>query len=801
VAASVFCISSTLNYLDRLLLASVAPLIIKEFHLTNEAYGWLLSGLALAYALAAPFNGALLDRLGLNKGASLAVGTWSIICAATSFVRDFGTLAAARIALGLAESAGIPVVAKMNVTYLLPRERAVGAAISQVGLSLGGVLAPVVVYWMLPKYGWRAPFVFAGALGLLWIPLWLLASRLIPSVPSTAPGSEIASVSAWREPKIVILGCVNILSMSTYVLWSNFTTLLLTHNFHETTQSAAAYAWFPPLAASLGGFAGGWLSLRLIRGGMDPVEARTRGVLCSAIGCLVTLAVPFAPSSLIATLLIGASYFATVAGSVNVYTIPLDLFGASKAAAATSVLVSAYGLLQIFLSPVIGKLVDSYGFAPVCVLVSFPPLLGYLLLRVGITARRGVLAALLLFIGLAAPHPARAYSVLTHEAIVDTVWLNAMQPALLKRFPGATPEQLKDAHAYAYGGCIIQDMGYYPFGSRFFSDLVHYVRSADFVQALLDESRDLNEYGFAMGAVAHYGADIEGHSIAVNRTVPILYPELRKKFGNQVTYADNPTAHLKTEFGFDVLQVARGHYAPQAYHDFIGFEVSKDLLDRAFQRTYGLKLKDLFLTLDLALGTYRFSVSTMLPGVTKTAWALKTDEIHQLQPGVSRRQFLYNIRRASFEKEWGRNYKRPGFGTRVMAFLLHLLPRVGPLKGLSFKVPTPATERMFEDSFNASVQLDRESFAEAGSGMLKVANRDLDTGKPVTPGEYVLTDKSYDKLLAKLAEKKFNSVTPELRTNILEFYGHMKSPDRHGMAVPLAALRAIPDKSREAPTQ
>jgi ACS family hexuronate transporter-like MFS transporter len=175
--------------------------------------------------------------------------------------------------------------------------------------------------------------------------------------------------------------------MSTYVLWSNFTSLLLTHNFHETTRSAAGYAWFPPVAASLGGFAGGWLSLWLIRGGMEPVAARTRVVLYSALGCLVTLAVPYAPSSLAATVLIGASYFATVAGSVNVYTIPLDLFGAAEAASATSVLVAAYGLLQIVLSPLIGRLVDLYGFGPVCVLVSFPPLIGYALLRIGVQPR------------------------------------------------------------------------------------------------------------------------------------------------------------------------------------------------------------------------------------------------------------------------------------------------------------------------------------------------------------------------------------------------------------------------------
>jgi hypothetical protein len=402
-----------------------------------------------------------------------------------------------------------------------------------------------------------------------------------------------------------------------------------------------------------------------------------------------------------------------------------------------------------------------------------------------------LLTGLLAVLWLACAQNGSAYSVLTHEAIVDTVWVDAMKPALLKRFPDATGDQVKEAHAYAYGGCIIQDLGYYPFSSKFFSDLVHYVRSADFLQALLDESHDMNEYAFALGAVAHYGADIEGHAIAVNRAVPILFPKLRRKFGNTVTYADDPPAHLKTEFGFDVLQVARGHYAPQAYHDFIGFEVAKDLLDRAFQRTYGLALKDVFHTLDLSLGTYRFSVSTMLPNVTKTAWALKRKEILKDQPTVSRAQFLYNIKRASYEKEWGHTYEKPGFGTRFLALVLRVLPRIGPLRGLSFKVPTPETEKMFEDSFDAAVKRDGVSFAQAKTGELRIANLDLDTGKPVSPGEYTFTDKTYDKLLTKLAAKKFDGVTPELRANILDFYGRMKTPDPHGIGTQLAALKAV----------
>lgn len=414
--------------------------------------------------------------------------------------------------------------------------------------------------------------------------------------------------------------------------------------------------------------------------------------------------------------------------------------------------------------------------------------------RLGLTMSlqisRSVSAGVCAFVLLMFPPQAFSYSVLTHEAIIDTLWADDIRPVLLKRFPEATQEQLREAHAYVYGGCIIQDLGYYPFGSHFFSDLVHYVRSADFLQALLDQSKDLNEYAFALGAVAHYGADVEGHSIAVNRAVPLLYPKLRKEFGNEVTYGDNPAAHLKTEFGLDVLQVARGHYASQAYHDFIGFEVSKDLLDRAFQQTYGLKMKDLFRTLDLALGTYRFSVSRMIPAVTKTAWSIKSKEIIKEQPTIDRKRFLYNIQRANFEHDWGATYQRPSFGSRVLAFFLRILPKFGPLRGLEFRVPTPQIEKMFEDSFDAAVKRDRQSFNEAKSGELRLSNRDLDTGKPVSAGEYLLTDKTYDKLLVTLAKKKFDGVTPDLRQNILNFYAQMKTPDQHGILPQLDALKA-----------
>ena len=269
------------------------------------------------------------------------------------------------------------------------------------------------------------------------------------------------------------------------------------------------------------------------------------------------------------------------------------------------------------------------------------------------TSRIAVVIAFILLLAQVSP----GYSVLTHQAIIDSTWKESIKPLLLKRFPQATDDQLREAHAYTYGGAIIQDMGYYPFGSKFFTDLVHYVRSGDFVEALLSEAKDLNEYAFALGALAHYAADNDGHSIGVNRAVPVLYPKLRARYGNEVTYVEDPTSHLKTECSFDVIQVGRGNYASDSYHDFIGFKVSKEVLERAFLKTYGMELKDVFGSLDLAIGTYRRTASGLIPEMTRVAWELKKDDIMKAHPGITREKFLYNLSRANYEKEYGKEYK------------------------------------------------------------------------------------------------------------------------------------------------
>jgi hypothetical protein len=271
----------------------------------------------------------------------------------------------------------------------------------------------------------------------------------------------------------------------------------------------------------------------------------------------------------------------------------------------------------------------------------------------------------------------------------------------------------------------------------------------------------------------------------------MVYPKLEAKFGPEVTYEDNPAAHLKTEFGFDVVEVARGQYANDAYHDFIGFQVAKPLLERAFEETYCVPLKNLFTNLDLALGTYRWSVSQAIPEMTKAAWAAKKKEIQTLQAGMTRRRYVYRISVAAYQKDWNDKYQRPGPGARILAFLFRLVPKIGPLKVFAFKVPPPAAEKMFLTSLDDTNRRYQEFLEKAANNRLQLPNQNFDTGRPTRLGEYRLADETYAKLLERF-DGHLNDVSSSMRANILMFYGGSGNPDSGKASAVLADLRGQP---------
>ena len=383
--------------------------------------------------------------------------------------------------------------------------------------------------------------------------------------------------------------------------------------------------------------------------------------------------------------------------------------------------------------------------------------------------------SIVLAVALMSSVPLAAYSVLTHEQVVDMAWEDQIQPMLLVRFPNTSPDELRKAHAFAYGGSVVQDMGYYPFGKKFFSDLLHYVRSGDFVAALLQESNDVNEYAFALGALAHYASDNMGHP-TINRVVAIDFPKLRSRYGDEVTYADDHKAHIRTEFGFDMVQVAKNRYTSDRYHDFIGFEVPKPLLERAFLRTYGLKLEDLLGDEDLAIGSFRRAISKIIPGMTRVALLnRRADKVPEARDHAQRK-FLYHLSRSTYEKEWGRGYRRPGVGSRILAFFLRIIPKVGPATALDFIVPDMQTEDMYIKSVNRTIDDYHRLLGQVERGDLKLPNIDCDTGRETQAAEYSLADQTYGQLLDDISKGGYSNLTPPLRGNILAFYSDLNAP-------------------------
>ncbi len=390
--------------------------------------------------------------------------------------------------------------------------------------------------------------------------------------------------------------------------------------------------------------------------------------------------------------------------------------------------------------------------------------------------------------------PLKAYSVLGHEALIDAAWKPFIVPLLLSRYPGATAAELREAHAYAYGGCVIQDMGYYPLGNQFFSKLTHYVRTGDFVETLLDDSKNINEYAFALGALSHYVADNTGHPLAVNIAVPEMYPKLRQKYGKRVTYEENPTAHVMTEFSFDVVQITGAGYLPKTYHNFIGFKVPRPLLNRAFEQTYGLKLNKLFLSERLSLWLYKLSASEVIPDIGEILWRKRRKKLYRVNPQMVTARFNYRLSTENYQRpvRRGRRFRRlepwawhwrsaakradVQFVSRMLVFIVEVLPKIGPLRTLQFKPPTVQVQDQFIKGFDVTVHRYDSDLSELRKHGINLPEENLDTGRPVHAGQYYLAGETYAKLLNDLSRHHFRGLTPELRQDILAFYEGPNAP-------------------------
>ena len=393
------------------------------------------------------------------------------------------------------------------------------------------------------------------------------------------------------------------------------------------------------------------------------------------------------------------------------------------------------------------------------------------------TPRRTTLLKTTAFLALLlASTPAVPYSVQSHQELIDLAWKQSIRPILLKHYPTLTEAQLQEAHAYAYGGCAIQDFGYYPFGNAFFSDLTHYVRSGDFVISLLRNAHNADELAFAIGSLSHYIGDTVGHSAAINLSVPVEFPKLQTKYGPSVNYAQNPHAHVQTEFAFDVNQLSKRRFAPSAYVKYVGLEVPRDLLRKTFFETYGLNLPDIIGTKETSIRVYRYAVRRFLPNIARAETILHKKNFPDDLPSQDLDDLTKDLLQASADNNWEAYRKTPGFTSHLYAGWLYILPKVGPLKMLSIKGPNQQTEDLYIKSMNRSIKSMRFVLTHFDRIEYYLPNRDLDTGLVVKPGGYPLADRTYAELLAMITKSPDKVVPNQLKHDLLGYYADPQAP-------------------------
>ena len=370
-----------------------------------------------------------------------------------------------------------------------------------------------------------------------------------------------------------------------------------------------------------------------------------------------------------------------------------------------------------------------------------------------------------------------AYSLLTHEQLIDLTWQSSIAPLLRSRYPNLTPAELEEARSYAYAGCVIQDIGYYPFCDPFFSDLTHYVRSGDFVVFLFRDAKNANELAFAIGALSHYVGDNIGHSQATNRAVPVEFPKLAAKYGPVVNFGEDKNAHIQTEFAFDINEIAHRRFAPVHYLRHVGLNVPTQQLAAAFYDTYGLSedfSKARFHRVNV--GGFRFAVRSFIPRIAYAVTLLHRSRMPADSTSPDMQKLESEIALVATTNNWDQYRKRAGIGTYSLAGLIFVLPKIGPLKLVAIKGPTAATEEEYVRSVNQSTDALDATLSKFGKPHQTLPNRDLDTGSRVRPGGYRLTDDTYAKLLHRLVAAPNHTVPPGLKADILNYYADPAAP-------------------------
>ena len=385
-------LSTVINYISRQTFSVLAPLITTQYHLTHTDLAKILGAFQISYAITWLLGGIFLDAVGTRLGLALAVVFWSVINILTGFATSVLGFASFRFLLGIGEGFNWPGASKTVAEWFPSEERSIAVAIFDSGSSVGGAVAALAIPLIALAFGWRSAFVVSGALGFVWLLLWLRVYHPLDRHPKVTPeevslirsGQDVSSNSAERGVQrwlnLIrnrnVWGIVLGRALTDPIWW--FYVFWLPQYLSDargfSLQRIALFAWMPFIAADLGNFTGGLVSGYCIRRGVSVVRARTWVCAFSCLPILAGIPAASVHSVYFALGLICFALWGYASWSTMGLTMPSDLFPQDVVATVTGLSGLAAGLVGAVFTFAIGILVDRFSYGPAFLVAGLMPL-------------------------------------------------------------------------------------------------------------------------------------------------------------------------------------------------------------------------------------------------------------------------------------------------------------------------------------------------------------------------------------------------------------------------------------------
>jgi ACS family hexuronate transporter-like MFS transporter len=365
--------ATVINYLDRQALSVAAPVLRERFHMSNVAYSRVVFAFLLAYTIMNGVSGPLIDKLGTRLGYALCIAWWSASALLHSLARGALSLGAFRFLLGMGEAGNWPAGVKVVAEWFPPRERAMACGIFNSGSSVGAILAPPVVAFILLTMGWRAAFLAVGASGFIWLLFWWPIYRT-PKVVETSAAQPVPFLELLKVRFVWAFLLSKIFMDPVWYFYIFWFPEYLKNARNFDMASIGKFAWIPFVVAGVGNYAGGGLSARLLRRGVSVTVTRKASVTFFAT--LMTSAIPavLVQDAWLSIALVSIAMAGYTGCLANMLAMPGDVFPQSAVASVYGLASMGSGFGGMVFTLITGWVVDHYSYTPVFIGFGFVPL-------------------------------------------------------------------------------------------------------------------------------------------------------------------------------------------------------------------------------------------------------------------------------------------------------------------------------------------------------------------------------------------------------------------------------------------